>query len=200
MLLAMTRFRSSSIFFFFFSSRRRHTRLVSDWSSDVCSSDLNCAAARTEWNGVVQRAASLGHGVRRQHLLRSRRGDDDPRFANALRHRQLPHAHCRRNRAVCWSNGRSYQHRRSRPPGWHSLALLRAGVFRGCPVGLHGANAWVVVLRGKKKAEGDCECGSEGMTAHLRKTSENYRFRGTSDYLVAFDHGPAKNGPLEAPA
>src|SRR3989339_2015060 len=26
-------------FIFFFSSRRRHTRLVSDWSSDVCSSD-----------------------------------------------------------------------------------------------------------------------------------------------------------------
>src|SRR5258706_8678717 len=25
---------------FVFSSRRRHTRLVSDWSSDVCSSDL----------------------------------------------------------------------------------------------------------------------------------------------------------------
>src|SRR5437016_11168404 len=30
----------STIFIFFFSSRRRHTRLVSDWSSDVCSSDL----------------------------------------------------------------------------------------------------------------------------------------------------------------
>src|SRR5262249_56679629 len=29
---------------FFFSSRRRHTRLVSDWSSDVCSSDLKVAA------------------------------------------------------------------------------------------------------------------------------------------------------------
>src|SRR5215213_6629702 len=28
---------------FFFSSRRRHTRLVSDWSSDVCSSDLDLA-------------------------------------------------------------------------------------------------------------------------------------------------------------
>src|SRR5574341_1219649 len=27
---------------FFFSSRRRHTRLVGDWSSDVCSSDLPC--------------------------------------------------------------------------------------------------------------------------------------------------------------
>src|SRR5260221_9632628 len=28
-------------FFFFFSSRRRHTRSLCDWSSDVCSSDLN---------------------------------------------------------------------------------------------------------------------------------------------------------------
>src|SRR5262245_66139138 len=30
------------LFFFFFSSRRRHTRCLSDWSSDVCSSDLTC--------------------------------------------------------------------------------------------------------------------------------------------------------------
>src|SRR3989454_146365 len=29
-----------SFSFFFFSSRRRHTRLQGDWSSDVCSSDL----------------------------------------------------------------------------------------------------------------------------------------------------------------
>src|SRR5262249_56653210 len=29
---------------FFFASRRRHTRLVSDWSSDVCSSDLSSPA------------------------------------------------------------------------------------------------------------------------------------------------------------
>src|SRR5467141_2389095 len=28
-------------FFFFFSSRRRHTRFKCDWSSDVCSSDLD---------------------------------------------------------------------------------------------------------------------------------------------------------------
>src|SRR6266498_4741943 len=28
------------MFFFFFSSRRRHTRCGRDWSSDVCSSDL----------------------------------------------------------------------------------------------------------------------------------------------------------------
>src|SRR5262245_12421358 len=31
--------------FFFFSSRRRHTRCLSDWSSDVCSSDLTPESA-----------------------------------------------------------------------------------------------------------------------------------------------------------
>src|SRR5437762_6183842 len=36
---------SSRFLFFFFSSRRRHTRYIGDWSSDVCSSDLERAAA-----------------------------------------------------------------------------------------------------------------------------------------------------------
>src|SRR6266487_5111580 len=31
------------LIFFFFSSRRRHTRWTGDWSSDVCSSDLDGA-------------------------------------------------------------------------------------------------------------------------------------------------------------
>src|SRR5256885_5597875 len=31
---------SRCVLCFFFSSRRRHTRLQGDWSSDVCSSDL----------------------------------------------------------------------------------------------------------------------------------------------------------------
>src|SRR2546422_2281076 len=35
-------------FFFFFSSRRRHTRCSRDWSSDVCSSDLNELVLRHE--------------------------------------------------------------------------------------------------------------------------------------------------------
>src|SRR5262245_29463474 len=34
------------VFFFFFSSRRRHTRCLSDWSSDVCSSDLSSHTSR----------------------------------------------------------------------------------------------------------------------------------------------------------
>src|SRR5256886_3324823 len=32
-----------SLVLFFFSSRRRHTRFDCDWSSDVCSSDLDLA-------------------------------------------------------------------------------------------------------------------------------------------------------------
>src|SRR5438067_4793848 len=37
---------------FFFSSRRRHTRSKRDWSSDVCSSDLN---------GQSRQRRTLGH-------------------------------------------------------------------------------------------------------------------------------------------
>src|SRR5438045_8201976 len=42
----MCLFYSRFYFFFFFSSRRRHTRCLSDWSSDVCSSDLNVLLRR----------------------------------------------------------------------------------------------------------------------------------------------------------
>src|SRR5260370_15805489 len=38
-------FNLSSVLCFFFSSRRRHTRFKCDWSSDVCSSDLNSMRA-----------------------------------------------------------------------------------------------------------------------------------------------------------
>src|SRR5437879_4146146 len=35
---------------FFFSSRRRHTRYIGDWSSDVCSSDLDAMArSLSDW-------------------------------------------------------------------------------------------------------------------------------------------------------
>src|SRR5256885_6352082 len=39
------RFRRVKVSDLFFSSRRRHTRLQGDWSSDVCSSDLDTVAA-----------------------------------------------------------------------------------------------------------------------------------------------------------
>src|SRR5947199_2539126 len=41
MMSACSRTSSDGGRWFFFSSRRRHTRCLSDWSSDVCSSDLN---------------------------------------------------------------------------------------------------------------------------------------------------------------
>src|SRR5436309_9356164 len=42
--LLMHQFLRCFFFFFFFSSRRRHTRFSRDWSSDVCSSDLDAPA------------------------------------------------------------------------------------------------------------------------------------------------------------
>src|SRR5437016_12258486 len=49
-------------FFFFFSSRRRHTRLVSDWSSDVCSSDLtseeSCETMQAEHYRITEELTS----------------------------------------------------------------------------------------------------------------------------------------------
>src|SRR3989440_5832367 len=47
-------------FLFFFSSRRRHTRSDRDWSSDVCSSDLNMGA----WRAIRHRLEeALPQGV-----------------------------------------------------------------------------------------------------------------------------------------
>src|SRR5438045_9394817 len=54
---------------FFFSSRGRHTRCLSDWSSDVCSSDLPARAqavhASPSGRGVYGLSTS-GTGVRGQ--------------------------------------------------------------------------------------------------------------------------------------
>src|SRR5206468_8498532 len=44
-----------AFFFFFFSSRRRHTRSDRDWSSDVCSSDLDVHAVGAEARRMIGR-------------------------------------------------------------------------------------------------------------------------------------------------
>src|SRR5688572_31966708 len=56
------------LFFFFFSSRRRHTRFDCDWSSDVCSSDLDALEVAPHEHGVRQLAERperkrVAHGV-----------------------------------------------------------------------------------------------------------------------------------------
>src|SRR5712664_4801201 len=50
----------SYFFFFFFSSRRRHTRSDRDWSSDVCSSDLDaCDEGGFAWDDTNNNRAFL---------------------------------------------------------------------------------------------------------------------------------------------
>src|SRR5467141_4074146 len=59
-------------FFFFFSSRRRHTRFKCDWSSDVCSSDLEAHS------GIDLRVSATLHHVdfaREEVDLAVRHGD-----------------------------------------------------------------------------------------------------------------------------
>src|SRR6266478_1024670 len=48
-----------SLFIFFFSSRRRHTRFDCDWSSDVCSSDLQGAAGPRRFGENLAAARAL---------------------------------------------------------------------------------------------------------------------------------------------
>src|SRR5436853_2072470 len=72
------------VFFFFFSSRRRHTRCLSDWSSDVCSSDLGQQRQGIDRLAEGQSEQGDGrHDRRRQRhpyvscLLRQRHRHDD---------------------------------------------------------------------------------------------------------------------------
>src|SRR5271165_3291721 len=50
-------------FFFFFSSRRRHTRFSRDWSSDVCSSDLDIVWMGHTAHSAVFAALAVGELV-----------------------------------------------------------------------------------------------------------------------------------------
>src|SRR5438093_3076986 len=80
------------LFFFFFSSRRRHTRLVSDWSSYVCSSDLS------KW---IIRSASFGPNSAGTGRVRTeRRAPDDPFRVRQGRHPSRRRQHPRSQRAL----------------------------------------------------------------------------------------------------
>src|SRR5690554_7376630 len=61
------------LFFFFFSSRRRHTRCGRDWSSDVCSSDLDnsprYARAATTWARTPTDSVGSTMGAKRGEWL-----------------------------------------------------------------------------------------------------------------------------------
>src|SRR5205807_4168496 len=72
-------------FFFFFSSRRRHTRLQGDWSSDVCSSDLN--AVRQKGIGHVERDQAIHRRGERLDDIRS----EERRVGKECRSRWSPY-------------------------------------------------------------------------------------------------------------
>src|SRR5216684_7826455 len=74
--------------FFFFSSRRRHTRCSRDWSSDVCSSDLNSP------RDVVEGIAELGP-FRHVRLAKPRQiGRNHMKSVGELRNEIAEHVAC----------------------------------------------------------------------------------------------------------
>src|SRR5438093_13381508 len=95
---------------FFFSSRRRHTRLVSDWSSDVCSSDLILARPG---HGP---ADDLAHGedVHAVDLLRADRSEER-RVGKECRSRWSPdHQKKKKTKAIRSSNVRQQEAARTK--------------------------------------------------------------------------------------
>src|SRR5256885_6755248 len=95
--------------FFFFSSRRRHTRLQGDWSSDVCSSDLQLRSGMAilhegnlcrvlsvqhitpgNWRGMVQtKLRNLKSGNSFEYRFRSR--SEERRVGKECRSRWSPY-------------------------------------------------------------------------------------------------------------
>src|SRR5438132_10308097 len=85
-------------FFFFFSSRRRHTRSLCDWSSDVCSSDLETRAGDlhaldvTRWRRLQRVDDALRDLTgRRTHDLREHERSEERRVGKECRSRWSPY-------------------------------------------------------------------------------------------------------------
>src|SRR5262249_57358267 len=87
--------------FFFLPSRSRHTRLVSDWSSDVCSSDLSTLRRRTA-AGWQAGAVGLEHRYpSRRHRLAIRQRYADAGCCNLLPEvRDVPRRERRESREI----------------------------------------------------------------------------------------------------
>src|SRR5262245_64849284 len=83
-------------FFFFFSSRRRHTRCLSDWSSDVCSSDLTLAdTGRVVLILQVVDEIAAANGRTASAARAAARARAASRACTAARAREIGRASCR---------------------------------------------------------------------------------------------------------
>src|SRR6266702_5637862 len=88
------------MYFFFFSSRRRHTCWPRDWSSDVCSSDLNGRLRQQEGARDLLGGQAADHpqcesraGLARQQGMTG--GEDQPKqlIADVVVERRVPIGH-----------------------------------------------------------------------------------------------------------
>src|SRR6266478_11001 len=77
--------------FFFFSSRRRHTRFDCDWSSDVCSSDLEIfeRAQVRPANRVASQAQGRIHLRTHAHHKRERKVEFAARRKDSFRQKTI---------------------------------------------------------------------------------------------------------------
>src|SRR5260221_8761701 len=84
---------------FFFSSRRRHTRSLCDWSSDVCSSDLDEFQNVTTSSipGILSEARKykLSLAVAHQFLSQIEEKTRDAVFGNVGNVAEIGRASCR---------------------------------------------------------------------------------------------------------
>src|SRR5688572_31618432 len=83
---------------FFFSSRRRHTRFDCDWSSDVCSSDLQA---------VLISDRGIEEGERAHHHLRRVARSEERRVGKECRSRWSPYHQTKKNPKALCHRGRS---------------------------------------------------------------------------------------------
>src|SRR3546814_5271192 len=86
MILSMLMDVQSFVFFFFFKQKTAYEMRISDWSSDVCSSDLGIADVQRSAPGKGLPVASA---ARRQHAIEH----VDPAFDRTDNVVRLAHAH-----------------------------------------------------------------------------------------------------------
>src|SRR3546814_6294906 len=84
-----TEFCIACIFFFLFKQKTAYEMRISDWSSDVCSSDLRDPRPRYE------RAAQPAHRVRAQHRAIAEADEDDAIEIGERGPSQIGRASCR---------------------------------------------------------------------------------------------------------
>src|SRR5690348_13514878 len=148
------------LMYFFFSSRRRHTRWTGDWSSDVCSSDLE-AKQRAEAEAarilVAETEAKLAQIARQQQeaeaeaeLNRQRRAVEQARI-------QAETARQARDRAAADARAQREQEARERAQLIVTQAAISTSASSDKPAVASGAASTSVAAitgpRAKKQAE-----------------------------------------------